>query len=222
MMMTLQELCMRKIVEAELPRDDLPQILQMDLKYFPGIRFSREGYPVFEHIGWRPVQYFFQNLNLCYDGENFREGPFPEALRDRWTRDLTAADLQNKMYIQLLDSQRLHVLIRTLAMFEYDNYEFMEEMIAEILSRNIAISFKEHFLRIIFFDYVHEYHEKLSEAEILRRLKHEYHEKLSEAEILRRLKHRTDEETLMRVRDVMDDIIQVIGDIVESEDDDDE
>ena len=105
MMMTLQELCMRKIVEAELPRDDLPQILQMDLKYFPGIRFNREGYPVFEHIDWGRVQYFFQNYN--YDGENVWDDPFPEALPDRWTRDLTVADSRHRTYMQTSDTSRL-------------------------------------------------------------------------------------------------------------------
>ena len=196
MMMTLQELCMRKIVEAELPRDDLPQILQMDLKYFPGIRFNREGYPVFEHINGVYVKLFFET----YDDENVWGDPFPEALRDRWTRDLTAADLRHHTYMQTSDTSRLMDIVDALAWLGYDDYEFMEEMIVEVLSRNITISSKKHFLQKIFIDYFYEYDGKLSMIEIL------YH-----------LQHRTDKETLMRVRDVMVDILQVMRDI-ESDD----
>ena len=74
---------MRKIVEDKIPSGDLPQILQTDLKYFPGIRYNCLGYPVFEHINWIHVHCMFKNFqNGDEDDWNFWNEPFPETLQN--------------------------------------------------------------------------------------------------------------------------------------------
>lgn len=46
-------------------------------------------------------------------------------------------DLRNMMYIRMLDTSRLEDIVDALLQFEYVEYEFMEEIIAERLTEPI-------------------------------------------------------------------------------------
>ena len=109
------------------------------------------------------------------------------------------------MYIRLLDSSRLEEIVYTLAKLEYDDYEFMEEMIVEVFARTDITTSKERFLVRIFIDNIHDYFEKLDISRIIQEIR-----------------HRTDEETAECARDVMNDIIEILGEIDEDDDDDDD
>ena len=57
-MLNLQGLCVIKIIKDEVLTNDLPQILYMDLKYYPLIRYNKEVYQVFEHVPFWVTEIF--------------------------------------------------------------------------------------------------------------------------------------------------------------------